>query len=293
MENKEWSGDTFGTSFMHKWLISALRHTDVRIWYAFTAIFIVPWCMFFSEAAKTTYEYFRLRHGLGNLKALWKTYVTLCLFAQVVIDRFALYAGKKMKLKVDGIDLFKRLSARQEGFVILSAHIGCYEMSGYELSSDGKPFNVLVYAGEKAAVMSGRSRLFAEHNIRMIPVTPDMSHLYKIEQALAGGEIVSIPGDRVFGSGRTVSVSLLGGVAELPYGPFSVPAMRGLDVLAINVMKTSVKGYTVYFTPLQYDKDAPRKVQVQQLAEAYAAELERMLRLYPTQWFNFFEFWKQ
>ena len=165
-------------------------------------------------------------------------------------------------------------------------------MAGYELLSDKKPFNALVYGQEKATVMQGRQNLFSGNNIRMIPIQSDMSHLFRMEQALAAGEIVSIPGDRVFGSPRTVSISLLGSTAEIPAGPFSVAAMRGLDVIAVNVMKTSMRGYTAYVTPLHYDKDQKRRTQIQQLADGYAAELEHMLRMYPAQWYNYFEFWK-
>lgn len=220
------------------------------------------------------------------------TYVNLVLFSQVVIDRFALFAGKRMALKVKDYDTFKHLSDKEEGFVILSAHIGCYEMAGYELVSDKKPFNALVFAQEKATVMQGRTHLFTGNNIKMIPISEDMSHLFKMEQALANGEIVSIPGDRVFGSAKTVTVNLLGADADLPLGSFSVPAMRGLDVLAVNVMKTGTKEYTAYIKQLSYDKDAPRKKQVQQLADHYAKELEHMLKMYPSQWYNYFEFWK-
>lgn len=292
MAEKEWAGNTFGTGFMHRSLISMLKYTDVRIWYAFSAIFIIPFCLIFSPGAKTTWHYFRRHQKYGRWKSLLMTYVNHVLFAQVVIDKFAMYAGKKMKLKVENYDLFKQLAAKEKGFVMLSAHIGCYEMAGYELVSDRKPLNALVFAGEKASVMQGRTKLFTGNNIKMIPLTSDMSYLFKIDQALAGGEIVSIPADRVFGSAKTVKVKLLGADADLPWGPFSVPAMRGLEVIAVNVMKTSVKGYTAYVTRLDYDKDASRKQQVQQLADNYAKELERMLNRYPAQWYNYFEFWK-
>lgn len=291
MAEKEWTGNTFGTGFMHRSLIGMLKHTGVRIWYAFSAIFIIPFCLIFSPGAKTAWHYFRRRQKYGRWKSLLMTYVNHVLFAQVVIDKFAMYAGKKMKLKVENYDIFKQLAAKDEGFVMLSAHIGCYEMAGYELVSDRKPFNALVFAGEKASVMQGRNKLFTGNNIKMIPLTSDMSYLFKIDQALAGGEIVSIPADRVFGSAKTIKVELLGADAELPWGPFSVPAMRGLEVIAVNVMKTSVKGYTAYVTRLDYDKDASRKQQVQQLADNYAKELERMINLYPAQWYNYFEFW--
>ena len=282
MAEKEWKGNTFGTAFMHRWLIRALRYSDVRFWYAFAAVFVIPFCMIFAKGARTSWRYFRRRHGYGRLRSLLMTYVNLTLFSQVVIDKSALYAGKRVSIKVVGSDIFRRLA---------SAHVGCYEMAGYELVSDRKMFNALVYANEKASVMNGRSRLFADNHIRMIPITSDMSHLFRIEEALRGGEIVSIPADRVFGSRKTVGVSLLGAEASLPSGPFSVAAMRGLNVVAVNVMKTSARGYTAYVVPIDYDKTAPRREQVRTLADGYAAELERVLRMYPAQWYNFFDFW--
>lgn len=277
---------------MHRWLIRLLRHTDVRLWYCFTAAFIIPVCLVLSNGAKTAYRYFRQRHKYSRFKSIWMTYVNHVYFSQVVIDKFALYAGKNMELNVENHDTFNQLAAEKKGFVILSAHIGCYEMAGYELVSEQKPFNAVVFAGEKETVMKGRNKLFSSNNIKMIPIEPDMSHLLKISHALADGEIVSIPADRVYGSPRTVKVTLLGAEAELPSGPFSIPAMYGLDVITVNVMKTSLKGYTAYVTRLTYDKHAQREQQARQLAEAYATELDKMLRRYPEQWYNYFAFWK-
>ena len=118
-----------------------------------------------------------------------------------------------------------------------------------------------------------------------------MSHLFEINYALQEGQTVSIPADRVFGSSKTLTVQLLGAEARLPEGPFRVAAMRGLDVLAVNVMKEHTRSYRIYVTPLHYDKQQSRSQQVQELAKGYVAELERMLRLYPAQWYNYFEFW--
>ncbi len=291
MAGQAWQGTTFGTRFMHRWLIGALRHTDVRLWYAVAAVCVIPFCIIFSPATRYAYSYFRHRHHYGRVKGLWKSYVNFVLFSQVVIDRFAMFAGKQMKLCVENHDVFRNLAAKESGFIMLSAHIGCYEMAGYELVSDRKPFNALVYAGEKESVMKGRERLFKHSHIHMIPVKQDMSHLFEINRALADGEIMSIPADRIFGSRKMVTVSLLGAQASLPSGPFSVAAMRGLDVITVNVMKTSMTGYTAYVTALSYDKNALRKQQIQQLADGYAKELDRMLEKYPEQWYNYFNFW--
>ena len=292
MANKKWTGTTFGNRWMHKWLIRLTRWLDVRILYAFTSIFIVPVCLVINKSPKIIYRYFRQRHGYGVLKALWSTYVNHCLFSQVVIDRFAMYGGKKFHIETEGYDNFLQLARQKEGFIQFSSHIGNYEIAGYTLVAEDKPFNALVFFGEKESVMESRQQMFAGTNIKMIPVSDDMSHLFAINQVLENGETLSMPADRNFGSEKTVTETFLGAPADFPLGPFSVATMRGLDALAVSVMKISSKGYKIYVTPLNYSKDAPRKQQIAELVHSYVNELERMVKLYPTQWYNFYEFWK-
>ena len=175
--------------------------------------------------------------------------------------------------------------------MLLSSHIGNYEIAGYTLVAETKVFNALVFAGEKQTVMENRDKMFADTNIRMIPILPDMSHLFAIDFALQNGEIVSMPADRIHGSAKSVTAHFLGAEACFPYGAFSVATLRNTPVLAVNVMKRKHNRYKVYVTPLDYDTEASRKDKIAQVSKAYVAELERMLRMYPTQWYNFFDFW--
>lgn len=291
MAKQEWAGTTYGNGLMHRWLIASLRIMDVRLQYVFAAIFIVPVCLLRNPSCGIIYRYLRFRIGYGRIKAAWKTYVNHCLFSQVVIDKFAMYAGKRFEVEVSGYEHFQKLASRPEGFVQLSSHIGNYEIAGYTLTAREKKLNALVFFGEKASVMENRNAMFASTNISMIAIKPDMSHLFDINEALRRGEIVSMPADRINGSPRFVERTFLGGKARFPFGPFSVATMRGLDVLAVNVMKVATKKYHIYVTPLHYDKSAGRKEQMRQLSEAYVAELEDKVRRYPGQWYNFFEFW--
>ena len=284
---------TYGSGWMHRTLIGSLRWLDVRLIYVFTSIFIIPACLLLNlnHSRTTAYRYFRQRLGYGCLRASWYTYVNHCLFAQVVVDRFAVFAGKRFKLDIDGYEYFQQLELETKGFVILSSHIGCYEVAGYSLISKSKRFNALVFGGEKATVMKGRQEALSEHNIRMIPVREDMSHLFIVNEALSNNEIMSMPADRIVGSAKVVKVNFFGETASLPAGPFSVTTMNGFDALAVNVMKISAKRYKIYVTRLSYDTQAPRKQQMQQLANCYVEELERRVRQYPSQWFNFYDFW--
>ncbi len=291
MAEQKWAGTTYGNDWMHKWLIRMLRYIDIRILYLFVALFIIPVCLVLNPSRGIAYRYFRERIGYGRLKSAWKTYVNHCLFGQVVIDKFAMYAGKKFNVEIENYNEFLNLAAQQDGFVQLSAHIGNYEIAGYTLVAESKRFNALVFAGEKVSVMQNRNKMFADTNINMIAIRPDMSHLFEIDKALANGETVSMPADRINGSPKYIEHDFLGAKAKFPLGPFSVATMRSLNVLAVNVLKTSLRSYKIYVTPLHYDKTTTRKEQIQQLSKAYVAELEKRVRQYPTQWYNYFEFW--
>ena len=290
MKEREWAGTTYGNAWMHKWLIRLLRYTDVRILYAFTSVFVIPVCLLINPSAGITYRFYRNRMGFGRLKSALKTYQNHCLFGQVVIDKFAMYAGKKFRIEIEGLEHYKELTTREESFIQLSSHMGNYEIAGYTLPQDKKTLNALVFFGEKESVMTNRARLFSGTNIKMIPIRPDMGHLFEIDQALQRGETVSMPADRIFGSQKKLQIPFLGQVANFPYGPFSIATMRGLQVLAVHVMKEKSRTYKIYATPLLYNLEAPRQEQIKELAEKYVTELERMVNLYPTQWYNYFEF---
>lgn len=288
---KQWTGMTFGTGLMHRSLIAMLRLLDVRLFYVFSYIFVVPPSMLFREGSGHMYRFFRKGFGYGPLRAWWMTFKNHCMFAQVVIDRFAMYAGRQFQMKVDGLEHYNRLCDQESGFVVLSSHVGNYEMAGYTQVSDLKSVNALVYFGEKASVMENRGKMLGPNGNKMILVRDDMSHLFEIDKALTHGEIVSIPADRVWGSQKSIVLPFLGHEARFPMGPFSVATIRGLEVVGVNVMKTSTRGYLIHVTPLGYDKEAPRREQTRQLAEAYVSMLEGMVRRYPTQWYNYFDFW--
>ena len=291
LAEKQWDGTTYGNGLMHRWLIGLLRRIDVRIIYVFAYVFVVPPCLL-RPGYKFIYRYFRERFGLSPLAAFWKTYLQHGMFAQAVIDKFAMYAGKKFDIDIEGYEHFERLAKRPEGFVQLSSHVGNYEIAGYSLVAENKPFNALVFFGEKASVMENRMKMFEHTNIRMIPIREDMSHLFELDSALSNGQTVSIPGDRIWGSSKAVTVNILGKEARLPMGPFKVITTRALDAIVVHVVKVAARRYKIFVTPLNYDKEASRNTQVEQLSTQYAAEVERVVRLYPTQWYNYFPFWR-
>ena len=294
LKHDKWVGTTYGNGWMHRWLIRFLRVIDVRLLYGFAYVFVVPPTMVInSKARKAIYCYFKEHLGYSHLKSFWGTFRNHCAFAQVVIDRFAMYAGKRFKIEIEGYDTFERLSKQPSGFVQLSSHIGNYEIAGYSLVTKDKRFNAIVFAGEKESVMANRNKMFNGNNIRMIPMKDDMSHLFVIDSALTNGEILSMPADRVFGSQKSFKIDFMGKQAKFPQGPFILAAMRNTPILFVAVMKKRIKTYHITVKQLQSPSGGNSRKNAEALARQYAEDLEHIVREHPTQWYNYFDFWAE
>ena len=283
-------GITFGSAWMFKALILMLKTINIKVFYAFMAICVIPVTLVFSSGARLTFRYFHQRRGYGWWKSLSATYKNHCLFGQTVIDKFAMYAGHKFQIAYQGLESYQKLLELPDAFIQLSAHIGCSEILGYSLHVD-KPCNVLVYGGEKASLMGYRKASFGDMNIRMIPVGMENTNSDAIVEALDRGEILSAFADRMMNINKVVVSTLHGSKVNLAKGPFSLATTRGIEVIMASTMKEKDGSYTAYFTPLPYDKTLSKSEQRQQLADAYTAEIERLLDMYPYQWFNYSDLW--
>ncbi len=267
-----------------------VRHVPLRLMYGFVAVFVVPFYFLFSKGYKPIYHYFNQRLGYRPAKAFFGVYRNFCRFSQVILDRFYMFGGGKFDVQVEKYHLYQELAEGEPGFMILSAHVGNYELAGFSLVATKKRFNALAFGEEAEAIMENRERLFAGTNINIIPVKDDLSHLFALNNALDNGESVSFPSDRLLGNQRTVTCEFLGAPAHFPMGPFALAAQRDLPVLTVNVMKESAKRYRVYVNRLQKE-GTTRGERINAYVRQYVEHLEEVLRKYPEQWFNYYEFW--
>ena len=272
---------------MHRALISLTRIIPLRLMYGLMATSIPFYVMLDGRGRRASYSFFKERIGYGSVKSFLHVFVNMYNMGKVVIDRFAAYAGKQFRIL--GQNQYLSDSLVPDGtYMMLSSHVGNYEMSGYMITSP-RPVKTLVYAGENAHVMAQRSRLFSDCNVEMVPVKEDMSHLFVLNDALQNGEVVSVAADRSFGSTKTFRCPFMGQDASFPAGPFTLAARREATVFAVFVVKEGIRSFRAIVEKLQAEGDGQAKVE--SMAKAYASILERVTRQYPDQWFNFFDFW--
>lgn len=285
------AGVTYGNSRLYDILILLLRVVNIRVFYWFMYIFVIPVMMVVSPGERVAHRYYRRKRSYGALKALWATYRNHCVFGQTVIDKFAVYAGHHFQIHYQGLDLYQEAQELPAPFIQLQAHIGCSEILGYSLPVK-KTCNVLAYGGEKKELMNLRAQSFGEMNVHMIPVGTDSSHSVEMVEALDRGEIIITFADRLMGSGKAIVSKLHGHQIRLARSSFQLATNAGINMMMVNTMKESDGSYTAYFSPLTCDRTLPKKEQRQQLADAYTAEMERLLDRYPYQWFNYVDVWE-
>ncbi|MDR1760861.1 MAG: lipid A biosynthesis (KDO)2-(lauroyl)-lipid IVA acyltransferase [Bacteroidales bacterium] len=294
---RQWKGNTGGGSFGQRALIFFFRHINLHFGYVIMAV-VVPFYMLFAHKGYLAiYHYFRQQCGYSAWKSFVKTYRNHFLFGQMILDRFAVFAGRKdlFEIEIFGNEQYERLVNGEKGFIIAGSHVGNFEIGGYLLNSTKKKINALIYAGETAEVQKNRTKILNTNNINLIPVTSDMSHLFAVNTALHNGEIVSMPCDRNHGSAKSVRCNFLRGTADFPIGAFALATSFNVEVLALFVIKISTKQYSVFVKKLsQTDEscETNKKSQITHLAKSYVKELETIVRQYPEQWFNFYEFWE-
>lgn len=294
-ETQQWKGKTAGGTFGQKFLFFALKHVKAKNFYI-VLYPIIPFCLLFARKTnKAIYQYFHTILGYGKWAAFKANVRTAFTFGKVVIDKFALLAGRseQFKVTIQNNEVFESLISQPKGFILAGSHIGNFELLGHCLKQDIKPINSIIYGGESAVLQAKRNSTFEENNVRLIPVTQDMTHLFALKNALDNGEIVTILCDRLFGSTKKMSVDFLNHPADFPIGTFKMAVQLDVPVVSVFLMKEKGMQYTGHLVPLEIDPNATTTTEkVKSMLAQYVKSMEETLQEYPHQWFNLYDFWK-
>ena len=293
-EARQWQGKTSGGTFGQKSLFFILKHIKAKTLYPILYL-IIPFCLIFARKTNNAiYHYFHRVLGYGKWDAFRANVRNAFTFGRVVIDKFALLAGRSEQFEVDvrNPEVFNNLLQQDKGFILAGSHIGNFELLGHCMKQDRKAINGIIFGGETKVMQEKRTETFGENNVKLIPVLPDMSHLFAIKNALDNGEIVTILCDRIFGSPKKKTVDFLGHPADFPIGTFRMAAQLEVPMVSVFIMKEKGSRYTGYLVPLQLPESATTVTEkVESLLSQYVQSIENILRKYPEQWFNYYEFW--
>jgi len=297
-DKKAWSGRTQGGSFGQMSIMLFLRYIGISPLY-FILRLIVPFYMLFSQKNRLAIESYLRRMGFSSRWEIFKrTYLNHYYFAQAMVDRFALFVHlqHRYKVRVDGNETLLEALRSPKGIILAGAHVGNMEMAGFFFDHQEKHFHGIVFGEEAKFLTKQRMDALNRHQVSMIPVLPDMSHLFTLVQALERGDCVTLHCDRTVLGKKKMEYPFLGAQALFPTGAFQLALRLDVPVLAIFMMREKSKCYRIIIRnlhnliPREGEGNHAEKLNV--YMKHYVAMLEEVLKQYPEQWYNYYNFWK-
>ena len=208
-----------------------------------------------------------------------------------MIDKTAINAGlrNKYSFEFDGIELLKDLLNQKQGGILISAHVGNFEVAEHffaDIDLDCQ-INLVTTDLERNVIKEYLESISMKPSVKFILIQEDLSHIFEINNALSRNELICFTGDRYFEGNKTMSEILLGKEAQFPAGPFSIASRLKVPVAFVYVMKEKNLHYHLYARQANFKhRDANA------LLKEFCSNLEIIIHKYPYQWFNYFDFWK-
>jgi len=289
-----WEGKTRGGVLGYKIFVWTLKHLGISFAY-FLLYFVVTYFIFSSGKAFTAiFSYFHKILGYNRIRSLKSIYKNYYLFGQILLDKIVMLAGFESKFTFDfeGEEYLRKM---EKGGLLISAHVGNWEIAGNLLKRLDKKINILLFDAEHQQVKGYMSEIMTDRNVNFIVIKQDLSHLLEIKQALTNGEIIAMHGDRFIEGNKTVPIDFMGKLALFPTGPFNIAAKFKVPVSYVFAVKDTKTHYHFYATPLQwieYSSNLKKREQDFRLAVSqYVSALEKIVVKYPIHWFNYYNFW--
>jgi len=288
----QWDGKSKGSVFGYKIFVFFINKVGIQSAYFILWFVAGFYFIFLKKSNRAIFYYFHQRLGYSafqSRKLVFKSYYT---FGQTIIDKISISAGMRNKFtyEFDGIEILKDLLAQKKGGVLISAHIGNFEIAEHFFGEIDLDFqiNLVTTDLEHSAIKNYLESISKKSSIRFIIIKEDLSHIFEINAALARNELVCFTGDRYFEGVKALTEELLGKDAHFPAGPFLIASRLKVPVVFVYVMKEPKLHYHLYAR-----EAAVKHRDEKALLKAYTESVESMVKKYPLQWFNYFDFWNQ
>lgn len=195
-------------------------------------------------------EWGALRGFVGSWRVFWN-------FALTFVDAMRCETGTgEVDWAVDGLAHMEELAARKEGCIILTAHMGNYDIAAPMFATR---FNRTLYA-VRAPEREPETQALREQEVRRKEaVNPNFRTLYndgggllgiELARFLGEGSIVAVQGDRVIFDVSPMDVEVEPGlVMRLPKGPLFLARATGAPCYPLFLTRDAWRRYRVTVLP--------------------------------------------
>jgi predicted LPLAT superfamily acyltransferase len=274
-----------------------LKAFGLRGAYALLYGVALHYLLFDREAVLGALSYIKRRFPPGKsfLKNRLHVYRLFVSQGKQLIDRFAVLSGRNLfDIKLKGYDeLVALLSEKNNGFILLTAHLGNWQIALTTLKNMHKPVYLMMRPEDNPAVKESLKIDGQDSFIRIISPDGYLGGVVEAMNILRSGGILSIMGDRRYGF-EGIGVSFLNDEAYFPFGAFSIAAASNLPVVVLLSAKLPGNKYVVDVSNIlypRYNSPKDKKEQLKKYLEEFVGILEKYTLEYPYQCFLFHDVW--
>ena len=145
-----WKGKTRGGLTGYKIFVTVLKYSGLSAAY-FLLIFVAFYFFLFNPGSfAIIFRFYRKRFGYGFIRSVACVYTNYYRFGQVLLDKIAVMAGfnAKFSFTFEGEEYLRRMVEEKTGGLLISAHIGNFEMAGYMLGRLKTNVSVIMFDAE-------------------------------------------------------------------------------------------------------------------------------------------------
>ena len=255
--------------------------------------------LFFDQSAvSNALSYIRKRFPRnGFLKNRLEVYRLFISQGKQLIDRAVILSGKNgFDIQLKGYEqLNSLLSVKNQGFLLLTAHVGNWQIALTTLKKMAKPVYLVMRPEDNAAVKESLNIDAQDSFIKIISPEGYLGGVIEAMQVLREGNIVSIMGDRKYGF-QALEVSFLKQKAYFPFGAFSLAASSNCPIVVLLSAKLPGNKYIVDVSHIlypRYNGNKNKQEQLKTFVQEFADILDEYVIKYPYQCFLFHDVWNQ
>jgi predicted LPLAT superfamily acyltransferase len=292
-DNHSWDGRSRGNTIGYRIFVWLLKHGGVTAAYRLLYLVILYYRFFAPAAIKPLQYLYHTRLGYNGAETKKLIRANLLVFGQSLIDKIAVLSGIKTPLTFthEGIENIEDIVKNGMGGILVSAHLGNWEVAGHLLERVDTRVNILMYDGEAGQIKAYMQQFDNKRSFNIIYIKEDLSHIYELSAALNRNELICVHADRYRPGNRLMHHDFLGEKAVFPAGPFILASKLRAPVCFVFAFKETNFHYHFYALPAKA-YEGRGSAGMEQMLDDYVQVVEKKLKKYPEQWFNYYDFWK-
>ncbi|MEO7489662.1 MAG: lipid A biosynthesis acyltransferase [Ferruginibacter sp.] len=290
-----WQGKSRGNKSGYGIFVWILRNFGVAPAYWLLRFVAFYFFLFSYKTSRNLFHFYRHRIGYGVLKSLGCLYKNYFQLGQSIIDKVVMMAGIKnnFTFNFDGEDNLRKIVRLQKGGILLSAHIGNWDIAGYLLKRLETTIHIVIFDGEYQKIKEYLDSVTGKPPVKVIVIKNDLSHIYAINDAFKNNELVCMHADRFLEGNKTLTGILCDKKARFPMGPFLLASKFNVPVSFVFAVKESNLHYHFFASEIKNYEQLSKTSAMQAMLDDFTTEMDTKVKAYPQQWFNYYDFWAQ